>query len=71
MMGIELPFVVAPLRKKLLFENKVFTGSAKDPNVLRLLPPLNIDEALALNFIARLRTGITEFTKTNTTTQHA
>ncbi|MEM9848433.1 MAG: aminotransferase class III-fold pyridoxal phosphate-dependent enzyme [Bacteroidota bacterium] len=42
MIGLELAFPVKALRKQLLFEQKVFTGSSSDPNVLRLLPPLNI-----------------------------
>lgn len=40
MIGIEMDFPVADLRKKLLFENHIFTGSSSDPNVLRLLPSL-------------------------------
>ena len=44
MIGVEFDFPVAKLRKQLLFEEKTFTGSSSDPNVLRLLPPLNIGE---------------------------
>lgn len=42
MIGLEFDFPIAALRKQLLFEEQVFTGSSSDPNVLRLLPPLNI-----------------------------
>ncbi|MEM9928794.1 MAG: aminotransferase class III-fold pyridoxal phosphate-dependent enzyme [Bacteroidota bacterium] len=42
MIGLEMTEPIAPLRKKLLFEHNVFTGSSKDPNTIRLLPPLNV-----------------------------
>ncbi|OAV43014.1 aspartate aminotransferase family protein [Lewinella sp. 4G2] len=42
MIGLELETPIAPLRKQLLFEHDVFTGSSKDPNTIRLLPPLNV-----------------------------
>lgn len=42
MIGLQLTEPIAPLRKKLLFEHQVFTGSSKDPNTIRLLPPLNV-----------------------------
>ena len=42
MIGLQLEQPAGPLRKRLLFEHHVFTGSAKDPNTLRLLPPLNV-----------------------------
>ena len=42
MIGVEMDFPIADLRKTLLYQEKIFTGSASDANVLRLLPPLNI-----------------------------
>ncbi|WP_289043852.1 aminotransferase class III-fold pyridoxal phosphate-dependent enzyme [uncultured Olleya sp.] len=42
MLGLEFDFPIADLRKKLIFNQKIFTGSAKDPNLLRILPPLTI-----------------------------
>ncbi|OIQ23144.1 aminotransferase class III-fold pyridoxal phosphate-dependent enzyme [Lacinutrix sp. MedPE-SW] len=42
MLGLEFDFPIADLRKKLIFEHKIFTGSAKNPNLLRILPPLTI-----------------------------
>ncbi|MEL7160094.1 MAG: aminotransferase class III-fold pyridoxal phosphate-dependent enzyme [Bacteroidota bacterium] len=42
MIGLQMTEPIAPLRKKLLFEHDVFTGSSKDPNTIRLLPPLNV-----------------------------
>ena len=42
MIGLEFDSPIAELRKKLIFEEHIFTGSASNKNVLRLLPPLNI-----------------------------
>ncbi|WP_276495811.1 aspartate aminotransferase family protein [Pontibacter litorisediminis] len=42
MIGVELDKPCAPIRKQLLGEHQVFTGSSSDKNTLRLLPPLCI-----------------------------
>ncbi len=42
MLGLEFEFPIAVLRKKLLYEYHVFTGSSKNPNLLRILPPLTV-----------------------------
>jgi acetylornithine aminotransferase len=42
MLGLEFEFPVSELRKKLLFQNKIFTGSSKNPSLIRILPPLTI-----------------------------
>tara|TARA_R110002049_G_scaffold609_1_gene3413 strand:- start:9987 stop:11114 length:1128 start_codon:yes stop_codon:yes gene_type:complete len=42
MLGLEFDFPVAEIRKNLIFKHKIFTGSAKNPNLLRILPPLTI-----------------------------
>ncbi|MFC4722391.1 aspartate aminotransferase family protein [Geojedonia litorea] len=42
MLGLEFNFPVAELRKKLIHHHKIFTGSAKNPNLIRILPPLTI-----------------------------
>ena len=44
MLGLEFHFPVAELRKKLIYEHHIFTGSAKNPNLLRILPPLTIQK---------------------------
>ncbi|NND08165.1 MAG: aspartate aminotransferase family protein [Saprospiraceae bacterium] len=44
MLGLEMPYVVKDLRKELLFDHKLFVGSAANANTLRLLPPLNVTE---------------------------
>lgn len=42
MIGLNLGKPIAEIRKKLIFDYNMFTGSSKNPNVIRLLPPLNI-----------------------------
>ena len=42
MLGLEFDFPVASLRKKLLFDHSLFTGSSKNPNLIRILAPLTI-----------------------------
>ena len=42
MLGLEFEFPVAELRKKLIYKHNIFTGSAKNPNIVRILPPLTI-----------------------------
>lgn len=53
MIGLELPAELGPLRERLLYEKGIFTGEAK-PNVLRLLPPLNLNQAEADYFLHHL-----------------
>jgi acetylornithine aminotransferase len=54
MIGIELDRSSAPLRQQLLFEHGVFTGSASDPNTLRLLPPLTLSGGEAAIFLEKI-----------------
>ncbi|WP_439698077.1 aspartate aminotransferase family protein [Mucilaginibacter sp. AW1-7] len=50
MIGIELPEELSHARKELLFKHHIFTGEAK-PNVVRLLPALNLTRAHADRFL--------------------
>ncbi|MGJ1203689.1 aspartate aminotransferase family protein [Sphingobacterium lactis] len=50
MIGIELPTELGHIKKDLLLKNRIFTGEAK-PNVIRLLPALNITKANADQFL--------------------
>lgn len=50
MIGIELPAELAGVKKNLLFKHHIFTGEAK-PNVIRLLPALNLTKAHADRFL--------------------
>jgi len=42
MLGLELDFPIKDLRHQLLFKHRIFTGASTNPNLLRILPPLNI-----------------------------
>ena len=50
MIGIELPAELAHVRKELLTKHHIFTGEAK-PNVIRLLPALNLSKVHADRFL--------------------
>ncbi|MBT8322504.1 MAG: aminotransferase class III-fold pyridoxal phosphate-dependent enzyme [Eudoraea sp.] len=53
MLGLEFDFEVAPLREKLIYEYRMFTGGAKNKKVLRILPSLGVSrEELGLFFEA-------------------
>lgn len=43
MIGLEFDFEVAELRKKLIYDHYMFTGSANNKKLLRFLPALNIN----------------------------
>ena len=45
MLGIEFDFEAAQLRKNLIFKHKIFTGGSANKNLLRILPPLNINKS--------------------------
>lgn len=57
MIGIDLPESMKHVKKNLLFTHKIFTGEAK-PNVIRLLPALNITRADADLFLEALKTEL-------------
>ena len=52
MIGLDLPFSAKPFRKRLVEEFGVFTGSSSQPNTLRILPPLSVNEKETETFIA-------------------
>ncbi len=54
MLGLEFDFPINKLRDVLIREEKVFTGSSSNKNVLRLLPPLNMGTCEADLFVNRL-----------------
>lgn len=57
MIGIDLPPEKAEVKKNLLFKHKIFTGEAR-PNVIRLLPALNITKTEADIFLEALHTEL-------------
>lgn len=60
MIGIELPAPCQEVRKKLLFEHHIFTGTSSDKHTLRILPPLNLGIAEADRFLAAFRSVLVE-----------
>jgi acetylornithine/N-succinyldiaminopimelate aminotransferase len=59
MLGLEFDFNISELRKKLIFKHHIFTGSSKNPNVLRILPPLTIKKHHIDVFFEALQTELT------------
>jgi acetylornithine aminotransferase len=55
MIGLEFDHPIADLRKKLLYDQNIFTGSSSNKNTLRLLPPLNIGEKEVTQFLKALK----------------
>ncbi|MGY6648952.1 aspartate aminotransferase family protein [Wenyingzhuangia sp. IMCC45574] len=55
MLGLEFDFEVGDLRKKLIYDKKIFTGGAMNKNLLRILPPLNITKAEIDVFVSALK----------------
>jgi len=60
MLGVEFDFDVAALRKKLIIEKHIFTGSANNKNLLRILPPLTVKKADIDTFIVALKESLEE-----------
>ncbi|WP_224483057.1 aspartate aminotransferase family protein [Robertkochia aurantiaca] len=65
MIGIELEFPVAALRKSLLLSQGVFTGGSSDKQLIRLLPPLTVKEKHSEQLTLALRK---ELSTVNSTT---
>jgi len=57
MIGIDLPESLPNVKKNLLFKHHIFTGEAK-PNVIRLLPALNLQKEHADQFLEKFRLAL-------------
>lgn len=60
MIGIELPIEMDTIKRDLLAKNRIFTGEAK-PNVIRLLPALNVTKPQADRFLEALKERLEAF----------
>jgi acetylornithine aminotransferase len=69
MIGFDVPDEWKEVRKKLLWEQKIFTGEAK-PNVIRLLPSLALAASEAHQFMQSLKMAIESLEK-NLTPNHS
>ena len=58
MLGLKFDFEVGELRKKLIYEQHLFTGGAKDKNVLRILPAMNITKSDMDLFFEKLKIAL-------------
>ncbi len=61
MIGIEFKFPIGEFRKKLLFENRIFTG-VSGQNIIRLLPPLSLSMSQADDFLKAFKKVFKEVT---------
>lgn len=61
MIGIELYSPADKVRKDLLASHKIFTGSASNKNVLRILPPLTVTKAEVDFFLTAFQSSLTKF----------
>ena len=59
MIGIDLPAELSGVKKNLLFKHHIFTGEAK-PNVIRLLPALNLTKAHADLFLEKFSLALND-----------
>jgi acetylornithine/N-succinyldiaminopimelate aminotransferase len=59
MIGLEFPHPVSELRKKLLFDHKIFTG-VSGQNMIRLLPPLSLSKKEAEIFLTAFAKAFAE-----------
>ncbi len=55
MLGVEFDFEVSAIRKKLIFEENVFTGGAANKSLLRILPPLSVTKEQIDVFVEALK----------------
>ena len=62
MIALQFDFPIKGLRAKLLKEEFVFTGTARQPNTLRLLPPLGVGEKEIKEFKTKLEKVINDET---------
>ncbi|WP_185871410.1 aspartate aminotransferase family protein [Blattabacterium cuenoti] len=58
MIGLKFKFPIHNLKNILIYKEKVFVGISNNPYVLRLLPPLNINENHIKLFIKKLKNAL-------------
>ncbi|TSE09655.1 aspartate aminotransferase family protein [Aquimarina algiphila] len=60
MLGLEFDFEVSELRKKMIYDEHIFTGGAMNKKLLRILPPLTIGRKEIDQFIKALHNVLVE-----------
>lgn len=58
MLGLEFDFEVGELRKKLIYEHKIFTGGSSNKKLIRILPPLTIKKEHVNQFFEALKIAL-------------
>tara|TARA_R110002096_G_scaffold49108_6_gene129978 strand:+ start:22034 stop:23161 length:1128 start_codon:yes stop_codon:yes gene_type:complete len=58
MLGLEFDFEVGALRKKLIYDEHIFTGGASNKKLLRILPPLTIKKEHIDQFFEALKKAL-------------
>lgn len=58
MLGLEFDFEISELRKALIYNEYIFTGSASQKNLLRILPPLSITKEDVDHFFTGLKKAL-------------
>ncbi|WP_103328002.1 aspartate aminotransferase family protein [Bacteroidetes bacterium endosymbiont of Geopemphigus sp.] len=61
MLGLRFEFAISSLKNILLSRERIFVGTATDPHILRLLPPLNLSRVQAEDFIKKLKKALVYF----------
>jgi len=59
MLGLEFDFEVGELRKKLIYDHHIFTGGSSNKNLIRILPPLTLQEHHIDSFFTALEKALT------------
>ncbi len=62
LLGLEFDFPIQKLRENLIVNQHIFTGNSKNPNLLRILPPLTIQKKHIDHFFEALKTELNKFT---------
>lgn len=58
MLGLEFDFPVKDLRNQLIYKHFIFTGSSKNPNLIRILPPLTVQKKHIDDFFDALKSEL-------------
>tara|TARA_B100000989_G_scaffold295716_1_gene277331 strand:+ start:87 stop:1211 length:1125 start_codon:yes stop_codon:yes gene_type:complete len=58
MLGLEFDFEVGELRKKLIYEHQIFTGGSSNKKLMRILPPLTVQQKHLNQFFTALEKSL-------------
>lgn len=58
MLGLEFDFEIGSLRKSLIYDHHIFTGGSSNKKLIRILPPLTIEEKHFDHFFSALKIAL-------------